>query len=451
MDRRTEIFEKMPVRRAVILQVIPAVASQLITLIYNLADTYFVGLLNDPAQTAAITVAAPPFLLLSALANLFGVGGASLISRSLGAKEYRKTKYASAISIWLGVFSAAAYSLLFAAFAQPILYLCGATDATFDTVFGYSKWVILFGGTGTVLNMLLAHLVRSEGSAGAASFGVSLGGVLNILLDPLFILPDFLNMGAQGAGIATAVSNYAASAFLLCYLAVKRKTTALSANPVRLRKTGEYIGQIFKIGFPSAVQMILTVVSIAAQSKFVSGYRTEAVAALGITKKLDQLPLFFSIGVSNGLMPMLAYNYASGNVRRRKSAFRFGCTVSVAFAVLSLILYEIFAPQLVSLFMDDPTTVAFGADFVRCMVVAMPMMAFCYPMIIQFQAMGKVKESLVCSLLRKGLLDIPLLFLLDALFPLYGCMWVQPIVDTVSLIVALLLYLSLSRRESAAE
>lgn len=188
------------------------------------------------------------------------------------------------------------------------------------------------------------------------------------------------------------------------------------------------------------MQYALTVVSIAAISKFVSGYATEAVAALGIVKKLDQLPLYFSIGVANGLLPFLAYNYASGNQKRRHDAFLFGCGISLGFSLLCVGVYECFAPYLTGLFISDPLTVSYSAAFLRIMVVAMPMMSLCYPMIIQFQAVGNVKASLICSILRKGVLDIPLLFLLDRLVPLYGCMAVQPVVDTISLIAAIYFY-----------
>ena len=192
----------------------------------------------------------------------------------------------------------------------------------------------------------------------------------------------------------------------------------------------------------------MTVVAIAAQSKFVSLYTTEAVAGLGIVKKLDQLPLYFSIGVSNGLLPLLAYNYSAGNQERRGKIFRLGCSVSLAFSLLCLVVYEIFAPQLASLFISDPLTIRYSAGFLRCMVTAMPMMSVCYPMIIQFQAMGKFKESMVCSVLRKGVLDIPLLFLMNGIFGLYGCMWVQPIVDTVSLLAAGAFYRRLRKTEA---
>ena len=429
------------------MQIIPAIASQMIALIYNLADTYFVGMLNEPNQTAAVTVVYSSFVMLTAISNLFGVGGASALSRALGKKQDEDARNIAAVSFWGGLGCAVLFSLLFLVFARPVLVLCGATPDVYEIAYGYALWVVVIGGPGTILNTLLANLVRAEGSAATASVGVSLGGILNIVLDPFFVLPQFLGMGAVGAGIATALSNLAATVFFLIYIAARRGSSSVNISPARLRYAGRYIRNILAVGFPSAIQYVLTVVAIAAQSKFVSQYSTEAMAGLGIVKKLDQLPLYFSIGVANGLLPLLAYNYSSGDQERRRRAFRFGCLVSFSFAMLCLVVYEIFAPQLSSLFISDPVTIDYSAGFLRRMVTAMPMMSVCYPMIIQFQAMGKSRESLICSILRKGVLDIPLLFLMNGIFGLYGCMWVQPIVDTISLIAASGFYRRLRRTE----
>lgn len=448
-EKRTEIFERMPVRRAVQKQIIPAVAGQMIALIYNLADTYFVGMLNDPNETAAVTVVSSSFLMLTAISNLFGVGGASLLARCLGQRDTEGARRTAGISFWWGMIGGCAFSAAFLALASPILTLCGADADTYALAFGYAKWTVVIGGPATILNTLLANLIRAEGGAVAAATGVSFGGLLNIALDPLFVLPAFLGYGAVGAGAATALSNIAAMLFFLVYLLVRRRTTLVSLDVRHLRYTRVQLPRILSVGLPSAVQYALTVVAVSAQMHFVSAYGTAAIAGLGIVKKLDQLPLYFSMGVANGLLPLLAYNYAAGNHRRRRDVFRLGCFVSVAFALLCLVCYELFAPALVGLFIDDAATQQYGAAFLRIMVTAMPLMAVCYPMIIQFQAMGKAKASLVCSVLRKGVLDIPLLFLLDGLLPLYGCMMVQPIVDAVSLVAAVIFYLRINRAAQA--
>ena len=432
MDRSTDktyLFEQMPASQAVRRQILPAIASQMVLLAYNLADTYFVGLLNDPLQTAAVSVAYTITVLMTAIANLFAVGGASCMARALGRHEDTDARCIAAISFWW----------------------CLLAAVLFSVAFHYAKWVVIWGGPCAIINILLANLLRAEGSAGIASAGVSLGGLINIALDPLFVLPQFLGLGAQGAGLATAISNGIGTLFLLFCIFSRRRSSVVSLRPGSMRDTAKHMGSIVKIGFPSCAQYLLTMVAVGALMKFMSAYDTDAVAALGIVKKLDMLPLYFSIGVSGGILPLLAYNYASGNRERRHQVFKLGCGVSVLFSLVCVLTYELLAPVLVGLFIDTPATVAYGASFLRIMVLAMPMMAVCYPMITQFQAMGRVKESLICSVLRKGVLDIPLLFLLNGLLPMYGCTMVQPIVDCISMLAALWLYRRILRQEGRAQ
>lgn len=443
---RTDQFHTLSVPRALVGQILPAVASQMVTLIYNLADTYFVGLLNAPIQTAAITVATPVFVLMTAVANLFGIGGGSALSRALGRGEPETAKQLSAVSFWWGAAASVLFCILYALLREPILLVCGADRDTLPVALAYAKWTIAIGGVGTILNGLLANLIRAEGRSGAAGAGVMLGGLLNLVLDPFFVLPQFLGLQALGAGIATAISNLAATVFFLVYLLRLRGGSVLSLDPRLLRTTRRHMGQILLIGLPSALQFLLTVVSAAAQTRFMAQYGTEAVAAFGIVKKLDQLPLFFCIGVANGMLPMLAYYAAAGSHDRRRRTFRLGCGIAVGFAVFCLVLYELLAPQLTGLFMDDALTVDYAAGFLRRMVTAMPLMAVCYPMLIQFQAMGKARQSMTLSILRKGVLDIPLLFVLNHLWGMYGCCWVQPVVDAIALVAAVIMYRRLNRK-----
>ena len=221
----------------------------MVTLIYNLADTYFVGLLNDPAQTAAVAVAAPIFLMLTAISNLFGVGGASTFAQALGRKENRTASQISSIAFWFGLLASVLFAFFVLIFMRPILMVCGATTEIYELVRSYVMWTVIIGGPGTVLNILLANLIRGEGSAGIASFGVSAGGFLNILLDPFFVLPQFLNMGAAGAGLATAISNLATTLFFLGYVFSSKNKTLLSVSPSHLGSARERIGLILSIGF----------------------------------------------------------------------------------------------------------------------------------------------------------------------------------------------------------
>ena len=444
---KTEIFESMPVRSAVRVMIIPAVISQMVTLLYNLADTVFVGMLNDPSQTASVSMGASFLLMLTAISNLFGIGGANTLAQALGRKEDGEVPRISSVSFWFGLFTAVIFSAFIFILMNPLLVFCGVSEETYAYTRGYVMWTVVFGGPGTILNILLANLIRSEGNSRLASIGVSAGSVLNIVLDPIFVLPAFLNMGVIGAGIATAISNLVVIMFFLLYLIINRKKTLLSLRLSHLSHTRSIIWPVLSKGAPSAAQYALTVVAVAAITKFVSAYGTTALAGFGIAKKLNQVPLYFSIGVANGLLPLLAYNYSSGNRDRQKHIFRYGCGIAVCFSGICLIVYELFASQLSSLFISNEETISYAASFLRRMVVAMPLTAFNYPMITQFQAMGKVKESLICSIIRKGVIDIPLLFLMDHIAPLYGLMWVQPIVDLVALLVASWFYFRIFRPE----
>jgi putative MATE family efflux protein len=431
-----EVFERMPAARAVLVQSIPAIVAQLIALLYNWADTFFLARLNKPELVAAATIVLPLYLMLTAIGNLPGVGGGSQFANHLGKHDYTGAQRVASVTFWMGMILALVSCMLFPLCSDTLLSLIGANERTIAPAQEYAFWVITVGGIPVIMNLVLANLVRAEGMALQASIGISAGGILNCLLDPLLILPDMGNMGIAGAGIATAVSNMVSVLWLLVVVYRRRKTGVLTFAPQLLRYTRQYIVRIAKVGFPSSVQYMLTVLAVAALTHFVAQYNTEATAALGIVKRLDYLPLYFTIGLSQGFLPLLAYNHSSGNVDRRNQVFRCGCIISFGFAVLCFVVYEIWAYQLAMLFTQESLTVSYIVPFLRIQVVAMPFMAVCYPSITLFQAMERSREALVCSILRKGVIDIPLLIVMNALWPLFGCMWVQPIVDITSMLVA---------------
>ena len=441
-----EVFERMPAARAVLVQSIPAIVAQLIALLYNWADTFFLARLNKPELVAAATIVLPLYLMLTAIGNLPGVGGGSQFANHLGKHDYTGAQRVASVTFWMGMILALVSCMLFPLCSDTLLSLIGANERTIAPAQEYAFWVITVGGIPVIMNLVLANLVRAEGMELQASIGISAGGILNCLLDPLLILPDMGNMGIAGAGIATAVSNMVSVLWLLVVVYRRRKTGVLTFAPQLLRYTRQYIVRIAKVGFPSSVQYMLTVLAVAALTHFVAQYNTEATAALGIVKRLDYLPLYFTIGLSQGFLPLLAYNHSSGNVDRRNQVFRCGCIISFGFAVLCFVVYEIWAYQLAMLFTQESLTVSYIVPFLRIQVVAMPFMAVCYPSITLFQAMERSREALVCSILRKGVIDIPLLIVMNALWPLFGCMWVQPIVDITSMLVAFYFLYSLHLR-----
>ncbi len=431
-----ETFEHKPVIRAVFSQSMPAIIAQLIALLYNWADTFFLARLNQPELVAAAMIALPLYLMLTAIGNLPGVGGGSMLSHYLGKHNPDGASSVASLTIWMGLILALLCAVIYPLVDEPLLRLIGADEQTLAPAREYTFWVITIGSVPIIMNLVLANLVRAEGMARQASIAISAGGILNCVLDPILMLPEMGNMGITGAAVATALSNMLSAVWLTAIIHSRRKSGVITAAPHLLRSAKMYFSKIIQVGFPSSLQYLLTVVAVAALTHFVSRYATEATAALGVVKRLDYLPLYFSIGLSQGILPLLAYNHAANNMQRRNQVFRCGIMLSLGFAIVCFVVYELWAEPLALFFTQEPTTVNYITQFLRIQVVAMPFMAICYPAITYFQAMQRTREALVCSILRKGVLDIPLLFLMNGWMGLYGCMWVQPIVDFTSMLFA---------------
>lgn len=412
-------------------------------MVYNLADTFFVGQTGDPNQVAAVTLAFPAFWTLSALASLLGVGGSSLISRSLGAQKPARARQTSVFCVFSAIAVTLFYSLLVLIIRRPFLALLGAGPNTEAFTNDYLFWVLVIGGVPTVLGMVFGHLVRAEGGAKQASIGMSLGGILNIVLDPIFILT--MGMGIKGAAIATMISNVATVCYFLVYLHRTRGKTIISVNPGNFKPERELAAAVISVGLPAALQTCLSVVSNTTLNKLASAYGETAIAAVGIVKKIDMLPMNVTLGLSQGVLPLIGYNYAAKNYRRMKKTSSFTRIVAVSFSLFCVLIFELFANQIVDFFIRDTETVRLGADFLRILCLTTPMMAISFLIITMFQAVGKGKHALVLSIFRKGSIDIPLMILMDRLIPLYGLLCVQPMVDTLSVVLAFTLYRGFSK------
>ena len=206
-SKKLRLFETMPIPKAVMNLAVPTVISSLVMVFYNLADTYFVGMLNDPIQNAAVTLAAPLMLAFNAVNNLFGVGASSMMSRALGRKDYDTVKRSSAFGFYCAIISGILFSVCYTVFSQPMLKILGTDSRTAAATSGYLFWTVTFGAAPAILNVVMAYMVRAEGASMHASIGTMSGCILNIILDPIFVMPWGLGMGAAGAGLATCISN----------------------------------------------------------------------------------------------------------------------------------------------------------------------------------------------------------------------------------------------------
>ena len=447
MNENKQLFETMPVGRSLQTMAIPTIISQLITMIYNMADTYFIGRTNNPYMVAAASLSYTLYFILTALSNLFGVGGGSLMSRLLGQKRQDEARKVCSFSFYGTIFISLLYSLSCLIFMTPLLGMMGATSNTLAYSRQYTFWVIVVGGLPSCLSMTMAQLLRSEGYAKSASLGLGGGGILNMILDPVImflIMPSGYEV--MGAAIATMISNCAA----LCYFFVMffrlQKNTVLCLSPKMGLPERNSVLSIFAVGLPSSIGSFLSCVSNTVVNKLASGYSDLAVAAMGIVKKLDMLPMNVGMGLCQAMVPLVAYNYASGNYKRMKAFTRAARISGVVFAGICIVVMELFPSQIVSLFIQDPETVRYGADFLRINVLATPLMISNFQMSYTFQAMGKGGESLLLTSCRQGLINIPLLFLMNWIFGLYGVIWTQLLADSLTIVISFTLYRRVIRK-----
>ena len=447
---KKELFETMPIPSAVSRMCVPMVVTSLVTVVYNMADTYFVGLLGDPVQSAAVTLAYPVVLAFNAMNNLFGVGSSSLVSRSLGQGNTEQARNASAFGFWGAVFGGLLYSLVCTVFQAPLLGLLGADASTRQATMEYMYWVVTWGAAPTILNVVQGQLVRSEGSAVHASIGTMSGCILNIVLDPIFILPWGLNMGAAGAGLATFISNCVACLYFIVLAWTKHGRTVVSMDLRRLRHMPPAVMKnVLAVGVPAAIQNLLNVVGNTILNNFTAAYGAVAVAAMGVSTRLIQIAQQISMGIAQGAMPLISYNYASRDYRRMKGIIRFDMMVDLAAMAAMTAGYWIFAGPLVRLFLNNAEVVAYGSVFLRGAYLAIPFLAVDFTCVFTFQSVGMGGTTLVLALCRKLLLEIPLLFALNWAFPLYGLPYAQPVTEVVLALLGLALLRRVLREKGA--
>ena len=439
-EQRKYLYEGMPVRRAVTTMAIPTVISQLISMLYNMADTFFIGQLADPNQVAAVSIAAPLALTLTALANLFGIGGASLFSRSMGNQNLVAAKQVTAFSFYCSIAVAILISLITWILPVPVLRLLGADSDTLHFAQEYIFWVITLGALPSLLSMVLAHFVRADGAAKLSGVVLSAGGILNLVLDPIFILESGLGLGVRGAAIATLISNIFTVLFFLGYFIRQGRRSTVSFTPDNLTFRSDVSLGVIGAGLPGMLQTLLASFSNAVLNNLAGAFGGIAIASLGVVKKLDQIPMSVTIGIAQGIVPLVGYNYSTKNQRRVDGILRFAMIMAIGFSLICVTIYELFSEECIKLFINDTATVTTGAPLLRIMCISTPLMAVAFIMITILQATGKNRAGTLLSVMRKGVIDIPLMLILGALIPLKGLAFVQPITEAVAMITALTLY-----------
>ena len=444
--KKADLFEKMPIPKAVMQMSVPTVITSLVMVVYNLADTFFVGMLNDPVQNAAVTLAGPVLLAFNAVNNLFGVGCSSMMSRALGVKDFDTAKRTSAFGLYCSVFAGLIFSLFITLFKAPALTLLGADETTAEATAKYLFWTVSCGAVPSIFNVVMAYMVRSEGSSLHASIGTMSGCLLNIILDPIFIMPWGLGMGAAGAGLATFISNSVASIYFIILVTVRRKSTFVCINPKKFSFRRQIVFGVFAVGVPASIQNLLNVTGMTILNNFTAAFNADAVAAMGIAHKLNIIPLQVALGISQGIMPLISYNFSSKNYDRMKSFIKFTTKIVLGLMSVITVLYFIFSKNLAAMFIDNESVVAYSSAFLRGMCLSLPFICMDFMAVGIFQSCGMGKKSLIFAILRKIVFEIPAIYILNHFFPLYGLAYAQTVAEITLSIIAVITLLNLFRK-----
>ena len=447
-----ELFESSPVINAIFRLAIPTVVGQIILVIYNMADTFFIGQTGSDAKITAATVCMPAFMFLSAISNLFGVGGSSVISRAMGSRNHTRVRQASAFACW-GCFALTlVYALFTLLFSDLFINLLGGkAPEAHQFAKSYLLITVTIGGVFTAMSTLLAHLIRSEGRALQASVGIMLGGILNIALDPLFMFV-LLKPGQEiiGAAVATTLSNVVSLVYFILVLRSNHSKSGLRFAPSRDMLERSVVRDVFNAGLPACLMTLMENISYAVLDNLMAAYGMACQAGLGVAKKINMLAHCIVRGMAQGVLPLIGYNYSSRNFKRMKQAVLYSGILSVSMALLCLVINVIFSTQLVSIFIrsEGSTALADGALFLRILCLGGPFSAWAYTVISFFQATGKGGRSFLLAILRKGVLDIPMMFILNHALQASGIVMATPITDVICSVVAMVLCISFLRTHS---
>lgn len=459
MKDNTRIFQSYSVPKAVAAMALPSMLGMLINIVYNLADTFFVGQTGDSNQVAAVSVSMPLFLLFIALGNLFGVGGCAFVSRSLGEGRHDRIKQISSFCIYTAIAAGVLLGGLYLIFRRPILYLAGASDNTIEYAIDYLKWVA-FGSPFVVTAITVGNLVRGEGAAKSSMFGMVLGQIVNIILDPIFILssgdnmfgitlPFGLGLGVAGAAIATVLGNVCTVIYFLIYFL--RGKSILSITPKRYTVKGGIVRGVVGVGLPSSLNNLLMSISNVLVNTVLVGFGDNAVAAMGVAMKANMLVVMLQLGLAQGIQPLVGYCYGAKNYKRMNSCMRFGMGCNIVIGTVMTLFYVMFKENVISMFIDNPEVITLGVKMLIALMSPGPIIGILFVINFSFQGMGKGVQSLILSVGRQGLVYIPLLFILRATVGLDGIIWAQAAADFACIVMALVMWSIIRKKQKTSQ
>ena len=440
MNTNKYLFEEAPVPKAVATMAVPTMISMLVVVIYNMADTFFIGQTGDPMQVAAVSLATPVFMVFMALGNLFGIGGSSAISRALGEKKPERAKNISSFCCYASLGLGVIMALLFLVGMDVILVMIGASANTTGFAREYLTY-IAFGGPFIMFGTAFGNILRGEGAARESMTGNMIGTVTNIILDPVMILG--LGWGVAGAAIATVIGNMAASLFYVGYFLKKKSSLSIRLKDFRM---GDRIGvSVASIGIPASLNNILMSCANIVLNLMLGGYGDTPVAAMGVAMKSNMIVVLLQIGLCAGIQPLIGYNYGARNKKRLMQVFRFTGIFAVVMGSILTGIMVVARQFVVQAFINDPEVIAYGMRMVIALQLSGPFIGILFLCINTIQGMGKAVPSLILTICRQGLIFIPLIVILNQVVGLNGVIYAQAVADYCSIVIALLICFGIFR------
>lgn len=442
-DKKIRLLRDEKVSKAILKLSIPMVMGMMIQVLYNLVDTYFIGMLNDANQLAAANISLPVFMMLMAIAGIVGSGSSSYISRCLGNKDYEEAN--KTISIATGILIIMSIIVMIAGiFMSPnIAKGLGANEATFNYTYKYI-FIMFIGAIPVMCSYALGQLLRSEGNIMQSVIGLTLGTVVNIVLDPVFIFG--LKMEITGAAIATIIGQTSTLLYFM-YAFLKGKTT-LKINLKKFKYDKNIFKEIFTIGVPASLNQMLMGVATVIVNNIAVGYGTLTVAGMGVAMKIMTIGTFVFMGFSAGCQPLVGYNYGCNNIPRVKEIIKKGIIITSIIGLSLALIFGVFANSLIGLFTSEPEVINKGAIILRALIISLPFVGGQMISTTSAQSMGKVVVAFILSISRQGLLYMPLLIILNKVFGFSGFIYAQPITDMIMLTFSAILLFKVMPKEN---
>ncbi|MCD8189025.1 MAG: MATE family efflux transporter [Clostridiales bacterium] len=430
-----ELFERAPIHKAYFSLTMPVVFSMVLSLVYNMVDTYFIAQTGNTDLVAGVSLCAPVFTFLIALGDILGLGGSSVISRLFGQKRDGDGKRLSVFCFYGALFGGIATAVVLFLLQQPLLSLLGADAETLPYASQYYGWLAL-GAPFIILSYTPTNLLRTEGFSKASMAGTVLGSIVNIILDPLFIFT--LGMGAGGAAIATVLGNLCADLFFVWFLLTRSQK--LSVNPAGFHISASEIRQIFVIGIPSSVTNFMQSIGIALTNRFLLVYGNDKVAAMGIVLKINMIAVLVLVGFAFGVQPLVGYNYGAGNSVRLKKVLTFSYQVECGTAVILAAALSLLAKPLMGLFVSDEAMIQTGVVMLRMQQAGMLFVAIVLVTTCTFQAVGNPICAFLLSVSRQGVIFAIVISATSGIAGYNGVLAAQPLSDLLTAALAIVLY-----------